>query len=80
MMPVERLLRFDHSYAGGKESMAGLGHSLPSKKRADFDNAVLELPAVHVVYVNFTRQSAIYIVIMQAAALGAYLTTRSPLN
>ena len=53
--------------------MAGLGHSLTSKKPADFYNAVLELPGVNVVYVNFTRQSAIYIVIMQAAALGGLL-------
>jgi hypothetical protein len=26
------------------ESMAGLRHSLPSQKRVDFDNTVLELP------------------------------------
>ena len=48
-------------------------HAWPSKERADFDNAVLELPAVHLVYVNFTRQPAIYIVIMQAADLGGLL-------
>jgi hypothetical protein len=73
MMPVERLLQFNHSYAGGKKSMAGFGHAWPSKERADFDNTVLDLPGVHLVYVNFTRQSAIYIVIMQAAALGGLL-------
>jgi hypothetical protein len=58
----------------------GIGTFITFKKPADFDNAVLELPGVRVVYVNFTRASAIYIVIMQAAALGAYWTTRSALS
>ena len=49
MMPVERLLRFNHSYAGH----GGIGTFLTFKERADFDNAVLELPGVHLVYVNF---------------------------
>jgi hypothetical protein len=51
----------------------GIGTFITFKKRADFDNAVLELPGVYVVYVNFTRQSAIYILIIQAAALGGLL-------
>jgi phage head maturation protease len=46
-----------NGYVSTMESMAGLGHSSFSKERADFDNTVLELPDVHVVYVNFTRQS-----------------------
>ena len=40
----------------------GIGTFLTFKERADFDNAVLELPGVHRVYVNFTRQSLVYAV------------------
>jgi hypothetical protein len=42
--------------------MAGLGYSLPSKERGDFDNTVLELPGVPVVYVKFIWQSVVYAV------------------